>query len=84
MFRQDLEFFQEVNLTYNKGDLIYVRYRGQEKVLGIVVDKRIVKEKNIIDDLWNTVIINEDIMYKVLLHGKIIRLTETFIQEKLS
>lgn len=84
MFLQDLEFFQEVDLTYNKGDLIYVRYLGQEKVLGLVVDKRIVKEKNIIDDLWNTVIINEDIMYKVLLHGKIIKLTETFIQEKLS
>ena len=79
-----MEFFQEADLTYSKGDLVYVKYLGQEKVLGIIVDGIIVKEKNIIDDLWNTVIINEDIMYKVLLHGRIVKLTETFIQEKLS
>ena len=79
-----MEFFQEVDLSYNKGDLVYVRYLGQEKVLGIIVDGIIVKEKNIIDDLWNTVIINKDIMYKVLLHGKIVKLTETFIQEKIA
>ena len=79
-----MEFFQEVNLSYSKGDLVYVRYLGKEKVLGIIVDGRIVKEKNIIDDLWNTVVINEDILYKVLLHGKIVKLTETFIQEKIA
>lgn len=79
-----MEFFQEVDLSYSKGDLVYVRYLGKEKVLGIIVDGCIVKEKNIIDDLWNTVIINEDIMYKVLLHGRIIKLTETFIQEKIA
>ena len=79
-----MEFFQEVNLSYSKGDLVYVRYLGKEKVLGIIVDGRIVKEKNIIDDLWNTVVINEDILYKVLLQGKIVKLTETFIQEKIA
>ena len=79
-----MEFFQEVDLSYSKGDLVYVRYLGKEKVLGIIVDGRVVKEKNIIDDLWNTVIINEDIMYEVLLHGKIVKLTETFIQEKVA
>lgn len=79
-----MEYFQEADLSYSKGDLVYVRYLGKEKVLGIIVDGRIVKEKNIIDDLWNTVIINEDILYKVLLHGKIVKLTETFIQEKIA
>ena len=71
-------------MKFKQGDLVYVRYLGKEKVLGIIVSSRIVKEKNIIDDLWNTVIINEDIMYNVLLRGKIVKLTETFIQEKLS
>jgi hypothetical protein len=71
-------------VKFNIGDLVYVRYLGKEKVLGIIVDGRTVKEKNIIDDLWNTVIINEDIMYKVLLHGRIVKLTETFIQEKIA
>lgn len=61
-----------------------MRYLGKEKVLGIIIDGRIVKEKNIIDDLWNTVIINEDILYKVLLHGRVVKLTETFIQEKIA
>ena len=71
-------------MKFNTGDLVYVKYLGKEKVLGMIVSGRIVKEKNIIDDLWNTVIINEDIMYKVLLHGRIVKLTETFIQEKVS
>jgi hypothetical protein len=71
-------------LKFKSGDLVYVRYLGKEKVLGIIVDGQIVKEKNIIDDLWNTIIINEDIMYKVLLHGRIVKLTETFIQEKIA
>ena len=70
-------------MKFKKGDLVYVRYLGKEKVLGIIVSGHIVKEKNIIDDLWNTVIINEDIMYKVLLYGKLVKLTETFIQEKI-
>ena len=71
-------------MKFNTGDLVYVRYLGKEKVLGIIVDGQTVKEKNIIDDLWNTVIINEDILYKVLLYGKIVKLTETFIQEKIA
>ena len=71
-------------MKFNTGDLVYVRYLGKEKILGMIVSGRVVKEKNIIDDLWNTVIINEDIMYKVLLHGKIVKLTETFIQEKIA
>ncbi len=71
-------------MNFKKGDLVYVKYLGQEKAIGIIVDGIIVKEKNIIDDLWNTVIINEDIMYKVLLHGRIVKLTETFIQEKIA
>jgi len=71
-------------MKFNTGDLVYVRYLGKEKVLGIITGGRIVKEKNIIDDLWNTVIINEDVLYNVLLYGKIIKLTETFIQEKIA
>tara|TARA_B100000035_G_C20623464_1_gene389121 strand:- start:119 stop:334 length:216 start_codon:yes stop_codon:yes gene_type:complete len=71
-------------VIYEAGDLVYVRYLGKEKVLGIITKVRTVKEKNVIDDLWNTVIINENIMYNVLLHGKIIKLTKTFIQEKIA
>lgn len=71
-------------MVYEAGDLVYVRYLGQEKVLGIITKVKSVKEKNIIDDLWNTIVINEDIMYNVLLHGRIIKLTKTFIQGKLS
>lgn len=71
-------------MKFKSGDLVHVRYLGKEKVLGIIVSGQIIKEKNIIDDLWNTVIINEDIMYKVLLLGRIVKLTETFIQEKIA
>ena len=35
-------------MNFKKGDLVYVKYLGREKVLGIIVDGQIVKEKNII------------------------------------
>ncbi len=71
-------------MKYKSGDLVRICHLGSKDMLGIIIWGKTVKEERTVDDLWNTIIINKDILYKVLMHGKVIKLTETFIQEKIA
>ena len=65
-------------MTYNIGDLIYVPSHNSS---GIIIDTRVLNETQTLDDLWNTKILVQETLYKVLILGKIITITKPLIEK---
>lgn len=64
-------------MKYSIGDLIYVPSYNSS---GIIIDVQVVNETQTLDDLWNTKILVQETLYKVLIQGKIIKLTNPLIE----
>jgi len=48
---------------------------------GIIVSAYVINETQTIDDLWNTKILVQETLYKVLIQGKIVTLTNPLIEK---
>jgi|TARA_B100000035_G_scaffold60271_1_gene48518 hypothetical protein len=65
-------------MKYKVGDLIYV---PSYEANGIIVSAYVINETQTIDDLWNTKILVQETLYKVLIQGKIVTLTNPLIEK---
>jgi hypothetical protein len=66
-------------LSFEVGDLVFVE---RFDVNGIILSINKTKETVTLDDLWNTKILREFTLYKVLVQGKIRTLTDIQITKK--
>ena len=66
-------------MNFEVGDLVFVE---RFDVNGIIVSIDETKETVTLDDLWNTKILREYTLYKVLVQGKIRTLTDMQIIKK--
>jgi len=60
------------------GDLVYVT---EHQSSGIVIDMCIIKETHTIDDIWNTRMLVQEIIYKVLLKGHVVKLVHSSLKK---
>ena len=65
-------------MKYKVSDLIYV---PSYEANGIIVSAYVINETQTIDDLWNTKILVQETLYKVLIQGKIVTLTNPLIEK---
>ncbi len=66
-------------MSFEVGDLVFVE---RFDVNGIILSINKTKETVTLDDLWNTKILREFTLYKVLVQGKIRTLTDIQITKK--
>tara|TARA_Y100000992_G_scaffold259328_1_gene193830 strand:- start:4922 stop:5128 length:207 start_codon:yes stop_codon:yes gene_type:complete len=66
-------------LNFEVGDLVFVE---RFDVNGIILSIDETKETVTLDDLWNTKVLREYTLYKVLVQGKIRTLTDMQISKK--
>lgn len=65
-------------MKINVGDLVYVpAYQSN----GIVIEEIIVKETQTINDMWKTRMLVREVVYKVLLDGKVVKLIKQSIKK---